>query len=324
MTAPAGRTPGGGRVPYGCATAGARPSGTCQRPDDGRPAHLPRRAARHRDACSTPARVATTRRCSRARIGSARAVVEAVAALVFKPHWHIVRLRVVAGGVLADVGGPEVPAPVSGSLRAHGRTLGRYVLSVQDDLGYVKLVTRFIGAPIDLYRNGSAVMGTLLPGAARADQGDVRGRGRAYVVSNWRSGASLRGTAGRAVRPAGARADELRGAAHSPRGAASPVTSKRGCIRRRPLRDLASVVRAVTGGRVLRSLRRRAVSSAAGRGGCRLRRRSLRRARWPVYSWQPAAGARIYFLAPSVTSTCQRRAVSIPSARRSGSRASSR
>ncbi len=40
--------------------------------------------------------------------GEAAAVAEAVAALVYKPHWHIVRLRVIRRGrVLADVGGPR-------------------------------------------------------------------------------------------------------------------------------------------------------------------------------------------------------------------------
>jgi hypothetical protein len=78
-----------------------------------------------------------------------------------------VRLRVSRGNeVLADVGGPDILAPVSGQLRRGGRIVGRYVLSVQDDLGYVKLVTRFIGVPLVL-RAGSRplqVAGTLMPG----------------------------------------------------------------------------------------------------------------------------------------------------------------
>jgi hypothetical protein len=97
--------------------------------------------------------------------GNRAAVREAVTSLVFS-HTHVVRLRVTRGGeVLADIGGPEILAPVSGSLRRGGRTLGHYVLSVQDDLGYVKLVTRFIGVPLVL-RAGSRtlpVAGTLSP-----------------------------------------------------------------------------------------------------------------------------------------------------------------
>jgi hypothetical protein len=100
--------------------------------------------------------------------GDRAAVREAVTSLVFS-HTHVVRLRVTRGGeVLADVGGPDILAPVSGSLRHGGRTVGHYVLSVQDDLGYVKLVTRFIGVPLVL-RAGSRtlpVAGALSPGPA--------------------------------------------------------------------------------------------------------------------------------------------------------------
>ncbi len=52
--------------------------------------------------------------------------------------------------MLADVGGPYILAPVTGTLRSGGRTIAHYVLSVQDDLGYVKLETRFLGAPLVL------------------------------------------------------------------------------------------------------------------------------------------------------------------------------
>lgn len=77
----------------------------------------------------------------------------AVSRLVFHPAWHIVRLRALdtAGRILADVGGPYVIAPVSGALRLHGRTVGSYVMSVQDDTGYTKLETRFVGNPIAVY-----------------------------------------------------------------------------------------------------------------------------------------------------------------------------
>ena len=99
-------------------------------------------------------------------LGSAdqRAVFAAVHRLVYTPHWHIVRLRVLQHGrVMADIGGPDVIAPISGTLRLNGRAIGSFVMSVQDDRGYVKLVSRFIGVPIDVYRAGSFVMGTLEP-----------------------------------------------------------------------------------------------------------------------------------------------------------------
>ena len=71
------------------------------------------------------------------------AVKAAVHGLVYAPHWHIVRLRVIkAGRVISDIGGPYIIAPVTGVLKLHGKVVGRYVMSVQDDVGYVKLVSR--------------------------------------------------------------------------------------------------------------------------------------------------------------------------------------
>ncbi len=112
------------------------------------------------------------------------AVYAAVHTIVYTPHWHIVRLRVVkAGHVLADVGGPDVIAPVSGALRWKGRTVGTYVMSVQDDVGYVKLVSRFIGIPVDLYRNGSFLMGTLASAPSKLRPGSsVHVGGTSYEV----------------------------------------------------------------------------------------------------------------------------------------------
>ena len=115
--------------------------------------------------------------------GNRGAALAAVTTLVFS-HTHIVRLRVTRGGsVIADVGGPEILAPVGGSLRLGGRTVGDYVLSVQDDSGYVKLVTRFIGAPLVL-RAGSrslATEGALSPAPARVPaHGSLTFRGTVY------------------------------------------------------------------------------------------------------------------------------------------------
>jgi hypothetical protein len=89
--------------------------------------------------------------------GNRAAIKQAVTSLVFS-HTHIVRLRVTRGKrVLADVGGPYIIAPTGGALRRNGRTLGHYLLSVQDDLGYVKLVHRFIGVPLALSVGGHAL-----------------------------------------------------------------------------------------------------------------------------------------------------------------------
>jgi hypothetical protein len=67
---------------------------------------------------------------------------------------HIVRLRVSAGGaLLADVGGPFVLAPVSAPLRLEGRTIGSFVLSIQDDEGYLRLTRRLAGLRVLMYMN---------------------------------------------------------------------------------------------------------------------------------------------------------------------------
>jgi hypothetical protein len=65
---------------------------------------------------------------------------------------HIVRLRVSAGGqLLADVGGPYVLAPVSATLNLHGHQIGSFVLSIQDDEGYLRLTKRLAGLKVLMY-----------------------------------------------------------------------------------------------------------------------------------------------------------------------------
>lgn len=81
----------------------------------------------------------------------------AVKALVHS-HTHIVRLRISSGGkLLADEGGPYIIAPVGGNLVFHGRTIGRYLLSVQDDLGFYGLEHRLIGVPVSLRSEGKRI-----------------------------------------------------------------------------------------------------------------------------------------------------------------------
>jgi hypothetical protein len=120
-----------------------------------------------------------------AAAGDPAAARAAVTTLVYS-HTHIVRLRVTrAGAVLADVGGPYILAPVSGSLRRRGRTVGRYVFSVQDDSGYVKLVARFIGTPL-VVRSGSRTLpveGARYPAPANLPaHGHLGFRGGTYEV----------------------------------------------------------------------------------------------------------------------------------------------
>ena len=232
----------------------------------------------------------------------AAAVRSAVHALVYMPHWHIVRLRVLVGGhLLADVGGPYVTAPVTGALRAHGRTVGQYVMSVQDDLGFQKLVTRFIGAPVDLYRGGAFVMGTLNPAPPAPSNGArVQVGGRAWIAHDLALAAFPSGPLQASIFvPASADAASCTAVRTAAWGSvARHVAQRLQPLSGSHLQALADLLRAVTGGQLfVRSGSHRLVgagpASIPSSGTVRYAGRT-----WPVYSWQPAAGQRIYFLAP--------------------------
>ncbi len=97
---------------------------------------------------------------------------------------HVVRLRVSAGGrLLADVGGPDVLAPRDATLELGGRTIGSFVLSIQDDLGYLLLAQRLAGLRVIMHMGGKLVMSSL--GAAPPHvppQGPFHFRRHAYRV----------------------------------------------------------------------------------------------------------------------------------------------
>ncbi len=108
-------------------------------------------------------------------------------AVVALLNQHIVRLRVSAGGrLLADVGGPDVLAPVSAALRLHGREIGSFVLSIQDDEGYLRLARRLAGLDVLMYMNATApelVKNSLGPApGAVPSSGPYRYRGRTFQV----------------------------------------------------------------------------------------------------------------------------------------------
>jgi hypothetical protein len=95
---------------------------------------------------------------------------------------HIVRLRVlVEGRLLSDVGGPYVLAPVSAPLRLGRRTIGTFVLSVQDDEGYRRLTERLAGLDVLMYMGPTLVKNDLgpEPGTVPAS-GTYHYRGRTF------------------------------------------------------------------------------------------------------------------------------------------------
>jgi hypothetical protein len=238
-------------------------------------------------------------------VDDSAAVRSAVHAIVYTPHWHIVRLRVLkAGHVVADVGGPDVIAPVSGVLTRNGKVLGSYVMSVQDDLGYEKLVTRFMGVPIDLYRNGSFLMGTLEPAPSTPSEGaSVSANGAGYRVQLLSAKAFPSGT--------------LRIALFIPDP--TPTVTAASCAAVRlatwgsiainiagqlqPLQthyqDLVDVLHGTTGGPayVFSHSKRVAGGSVPERipnhGTVKFGGRS-----WAVFSWEPLPHTRVYFLTP--------------------------
>ena len=100
---------------------------------------------------------------------------------------HIVRLRVSAGrALLVDVGGPFVLAPVSAPLRLQGRTIGSFVLSIQDDEGYLRLTRRLAGVRVLMYANPAhpqLVKNSLGPSPGKVPpSGSYEYRGRSFRV----------------------------------------------------------------------------------------------------------------------------------------------
>jgi len=237
--------------------------------------------------------------------GSEAAVREAVHAIVYTAHWHIVRLRVVkAGRVIADVGGPDVLAPVSGTLQSKGRALATYVMSVQDDLGYVKLVSRFIGVPIEIYRDGAFLMGTLQPAPPPSSREKATTiHGSSYLLRFLSASAFPSGSLRVALlipSPSSALAAE---SCASVTLAAWGSVAMHIAARLQPLQDhyqaLVDVLHGTTGGPAyVRSgstliagghlPRRLPISGLLSYGG----------QTWSVFSWEPVPPARVYFLTP--------------------------
>jgi hypothetical protein len=214
--------------------------------------------------------------------GSPSAAYAVVHQIVYTPHWHIVRLRVVRNGkVLADVGGPYIIAPISGALRQNGVKVGSFAMSVQDDVGYVKLVKRFTGVPIDLYGGppprpaSKFLMGTLQPAPRLPSDGStVKAHGMSYFTRVAQANAMPNGKLHVAAR-------------------FTPLASQ--------YQDFVGTLEGSTGG--LAYVREGSLQIAGLNAGPRHLPRSgkvMYRGRpWQVFSWEPHPPARVYFLAPS-------------------------
>jgi hypothetical protein len=233
------------------------------------------------------------------------AVYSAVHAIVYAPSWHIVRLRVLQKGrVLADVGGPDIIAPVSGVLRVRGKPVGSFVMSVQDDLGYTKLVSRFIGTPIDLYRGGSLVMGTLQPPPSSPSNRESLTVGHVkYKALVFSAAAFPTGTLKVALFVPAAASGLPGQSCAAVRSAAWGAVATHVAARFTPLaghyEDFAHTLQGVSDGLVFV---RSGPKHLAGAGPSRLPSSGTVKYRgrtWEVFSWKPVPSARIYFLTPA-------------------------
>jgi hypothetical protein len=97
---------------------------------------------------------------------------------------HIVRLRVIAAGrLLSDVGGPFVLGPRTAPLTLNGHAIGEFVLSIQDDSGYLKLTQRLAGLRVLMYMGPRLVMNSITPVPAHVPaEGLISDGGRSYRV----------------------------------------------------------------------------------------------------------------------------------------------
>jgi hypothetical protein len=108
----------------------------------------------------------------------------------FRDHsLHVVRVRVLrAGRLVYDLGGPYVLQPARGTVVSPGgRTAATFMVAVQDDTGYIKLVHRFTGAAVQLVSPLGRVPGsTLDPGPELIpDHGTIAYRGRRYLANSF-------------------------------------------------------------------------------------------------------------------------------------------
>jgi hypothetical protein len=260
------------------------------------------------EVSANAARVSGDSELRKALAGSDEAgVYAAVHRLVYTPHWHIVRLRVVKNGrVIADVGGPYVVAPVSGPLKWHGRTLGSYVMSVQDDAGYMKLVSHFVGVPIDLYVSAAFVMGTLQPPPPSwSDDQSATLAGHTYQTHVLSALAFPTGTLHATLfvpKPTNAM---TRLSCAAVQVATWGTIAKHIAARFTPLSahysDFAGTLKGSSAGLVY--VRVGSKQLAGGYAGPRRIPRvgtvKYRGRSWRVFSWEPSPPARIYFLTPS-------------------------
>jgi hypothetical protein len=125
------------------------------------------------------------------------AATRAAIVAFFKGTLHVVRVRATLGEKLvADVGGPHVLAPIRGDVRdASGHIVGHFLLSVQDDLGYVILAHRFAGVQVFLRQGANILLGSSSPPPPNLpERGPVLYKGARYRAYSFTAEAFPSGT----------------------------------------------------------------------------------------------------------------------------------
>jgi hypothetical protein len=241
---------------------------------------------------------------------NAPATRKAVERLVYHPYWHIVRLRVLdaSGNVLADFGGPDVIAPVPGVLRsAAGATIGTFVMSVQDDVGFAKLEDRAIGDPIGIYVGGLLVaqIGGSFPKQEPAGT-DVLLRGVRYAAEKLTFNAFPIGTLDAVIAVPAPAPSLVRESCAMVGVAEIGRVAERLSLRFHPLvssyGNYVEVVHSETGAIVVVRIGLRAIAGSEGSGPLALPSRgtvSYEGRLWSVFSFAPTPPATIYLLIPA-------------------------
>jgi hypothetical protein len=135
--------------------------------------------AEHFIGASTPLRRAVER-------GDAQATRTAAEALI--ATGHMTNLKIMRGGqVLADVGGPDALAPLSGGLTgAGGSPIGTFTASVWSDPGFLAELRGVTEGAVALRADGRSIAGSLaLPPGELPPQGTLTLQGTAYRYASF-------------------------------------------------------------------------------------------------------------------------------------------
>jgi hypothetical protein len=105
-------------------------------------------------------------------------------------HWHVSRMRIVQGSkVVSENGVPFAVAPAQITLHGKGgRSLGTLEVSIQDEIGFVRLMHRSHPIDVVVRGQGSGHLRTSLPAAANAtlpSSGSTTIAGRRYRVRSF-------------------------------------------------------------------------------------------------------------------------------------------